>query len=486
MELVMIHGREKEKALLKRLLSSKRAEFLAIYGRRRIGKTFLIHEFFKKEGVFFEVTGSNKAPMKEQIKNFYNEFKALFPEDAPPSVPSNWTDLFNHLKNAILKIDPAVKFIFFIDELPWLATPKSRFLSALDYFWNRHLSNCSNAILIICGSAAHWMIKKVVNDKGGLYGRLSAQIKLESFTLSEMEKFLSEEGIHIKRKQLIELYMAFGGVAKYLTHISAGKSSAQIINDLCFTPNGFLFSEFPKLYESLFDGSEKHIAIIRALAKKRRGLYQNDLLKEANLPYGGTTTTVLHELEESGFIMSFLSFGKESREKLFRLVDEYSFFYLTWVEEVRSNILRSFDKEYWHKMHKTPIWYAWSGHVFENICLKHSIKIKEALGLSGITTLESQWQYIPPKRSLEEGAEIDLVIDRADDCINLCEIKFCDGVFEINKKYAGNLERKKEVFQKVTGTRKTIFLTMITPFGVKENEHYIGLVNQQLTFDALF
>lgn len=480
----MIIGREKEQAVLTKLLRSKKSEFLAIYGRRRIGKTFLIHEFFKDKGIYLVVTGTKKAPKSEQLKNFHRELRAIFPQTAEEEKLKEWSDAFDLLKNDIKKLDPSVKFIFFIDELPWLATPKSGLLSALDYLWNQHLSRMQNVLLIICGSAAHWMIKKVINDKGGLHGRLSAQIRLETFTLLETEKFLAEQGVRLKRKQMVELYMALGGVAKYLIDVPPGKSAAQIINELCFSPNGPLFSEFPKLYNSLFDSSGKHMSIVRALAKKRKGMALAELLKAADMTPGGGSADTLQELEEAGFIMNMPAFGKQSKERLFRLADEYSFFYLSWIEEVKSSVLRNFDKEYWNKMSKTPLWHTWAGHAFETICLKHSSKIKEALGLAGVTTWEGHWQHFPTNTA--KGAEIDLVIDRADNCINLCEIKFCNEEFEISKAYAKELERKKEVFQKITGTRKTIFLTMITPFGVKENIHYTGLVDGQLTIEAFF
>lgn len=478
----MILGRDKEQALLNKLLKSKKAEFLAIYGRRRIGKTFLIHEYFKNEGVYFEITGSNKSSKKEQLKAFERELRVQFPGK---DKISDWQDAFDQLLKWIQTIPSDKKFIFFIDELPWLASPKSGFLAALDYFWNRHFSRLPNMLLIICGSAAHWIIKKVINDKGGLHGRLSAQIRLEPFTLKETEQFLLAQGVALKRKQLAELYMTFGGVAKYLTNIPPGKSPSQIINEFCFTPSGLLFSEFPKLYDSLFEGSEKHIAIVRALSKKQHGLSQSELLLASGLVPGGGSTTILQELEESGFIMGTQAFGKQSKERNFRLIDEYSLFYLKWIEEIKDSVLRNFDKDYWNKMVKTAAWNVWAGHAFENMSLKHSGKIKEGLGISGITATESHWRHVSKDKE-ERGAEIDLVIDRADQCINLCEIKFCLDEFEITQSYAKDLERKKEVFQKITGTKKTLFLTMITPFGVKENEHALGVVDQQLTIDALF
>jgi len=479
----MIFGRKKEQETLNKLLASKNAEFLAVYGRRRIGKTYLIHEFFQDQGLFLEVTGSNEAPKREQIYNFHLKLKA-FSSDVVDNVPKTWSEAFHEVVKLVQNLDPQKKFIFFIDELPWFASPRSGFLSALDYFWNAYLSRFRNALLIICGSSAHWMIEKVINDRGGLHGRLSAQLRMEPFSLGETEQFLQDQGVQLQRKQLIELYMALGGVAKYLTAVSSGKSAVQIINELCFSPSGMLLGEFTKLYKSLFDSAEHHMAIVRTLAKKRRGLSQSELLQMAKIPYGGTATTVLQELEESGFIMSIQAFGKRQREKHFRLIDEYSLFYLTWIEEVSNQVLRKVDQDYWTRMSETAAWKTWAGYAFENVCLKHSWKIKIALGFAGVLTSESHWQH--RGENGEEGAEIDLVIDRADDCINLCEIKFCAEEFEMTEAYAEELERKIRVFRKVTGTRKTIFMTMITPFGVKKNMYYLGVVHHQLTMDALF
>ncbi len=480
----MIVGREKEQAILMKLFHSKKAEFLAIYGRRRIGKTFLIHEFFKDKGICLEITGSNKAPKKEQLRNFFNELSAKFPQFDQRDEPDTWTDAFKYLKELIQNIKPSIKFVLFIDELPWLASPKSGFLSALDYLWNRHLSRLPNVFLIVCGSSAHWIIKKIINDKGGLHGRLSAQIPLQAFTLSETEQFLGSQDVRLKRKQIVEIYMALGGVAKYLTNIPTAKSPAQIINELCFSPAGLLFAEFSKLYKSLFNSADKHIAIVRVLAKKHCGMTKEELLEATHMTKGGGATDILHELEEAGFIMSIPAFGKSSKNHLFRLVDEYSLFYLNWIEGVKGSVLKNFDAEYWNKMSQTQLWHVWAGHAFENVCLKHAGKIKEALGLGGVMTKEGYFKQKASKRI--EGAEIDLIIDRADNCINLCEIKFCKEEFIVSKSYCADLERKKRVFQQVTGTKKTVFLTMITPFGIKETENTLGVIDQQLTLDVLF
>lgn len=457
-----------------------------MYGRRRVGKTFLITQFFKDSNVYFEVTGSKLASKKEQLTNFYREFIALFKPEAEYVVPKNWSETFHQLKEAICAIPPSQKVILFFDELPWLASPKSGFLQALDYFWNRHASRMPNVLLIICGSAASWMIKKVIHNRGGLYGRLSAEIRLQPFSLSEVEEFFQERRIELSRKQIVEVYMVTGGVPKYLTYVERGKSAAQIINSLCFMPQGPLLKEFHNLYDSLFEDAYRHVKIVRALAERRQGLMQKELFQAADLSIGGRSVELLNELEESGFIIGAQSYGKQVRERKFRLVDEYSLFYLYWIDAIKQSILQGTDQDYWNKIQSTPSWYTWAGLAFENICLKHVGKIKEALEISGVSTRESHWRYVPPKGSNERGAEIDLVIDRADQCINLCEIKFYNDVYVMTKQDAEDLERKKMIFRQQTKTNKVLFITLITPYGVKENEHYISSVNNQFTLECLF
>ncbi len=477
-------GREKEKKQLKELLDTDKAEFLAVFGRRRVGKTYLINEYFKDKGIYFEITGSKKAPKHEQISNFYREFTAIFPEEEGISQPKDWGTALHLLKNALAKISENQKIVLFFDELPWLASPRSGFLRALDYFWNRHISRMKNVKLIVCGSAAAWMIHHVINDKGGLYGRLSGQMRLEPFTLEEVENLLLAKGIRLDRKQLISLYMAIGGIPKYLNFVRPGMSAAQMLNEFCFKPQGFLFQEFPKLFKSLFDKSDKHMGIVKVLADHRYGLSQSEVFDKAELSLGGHSSSILEELEESGFIMSFPQHGKNTKDKHWRLIDEYSLFYLTWVEKMRSSILHNNDPDYWMKMQSSQKWLTWAGYAFENICLKHVMKIKKSLGLAGVSTIESQWAVRGDKKV--EGAQIDLVIDRADNCINLCEFKFSNDIYLFTKQDQESLQRKQRVFQRETGTRKTIFMTMITPYGVEETTYYIGTVQNQLTMNDLF
>jgi AAA+ ATPase superfamily predicted ATPase len=480
-----IFGRVKEIKILERLYNSNKPEFLAIYGRRRVGKTYLIHEYFKDKGTYFCITGSVNSSKKLQLRKFHRELLNMFPHLAHLKEPKDWDDALYTLKEAIREIDRSRKIIIFFDELPWLASNRSGFLQALEYIWNQYLSHLNNVILIVCGSAANWIIKKIINNKGGLYGRLSEVIKLSAFTINETEKFLLSQKVHLSRKQIFELYMTMGGIAKYLTYVRPGDSVAQTINRLCFMPQGQLVGEFNNLYQSLFDDSQKHLQIVKELATRKTGILQKDLLSSLKIPSGGQFSSVIGELEESGFIAACPEFLKKSKDKKLWLVDEYSYFYISWMEPIRGSIILGNDQDYWLKMNSDPRWKTWSGYAFESICFKHIPQIKKKLGISAVLTQESQWSYRPKDKS-ERGAQIDLIIDRKDDCIHLCEIKFCRTEFTIDQSYAKELQRKIAVFQAQTKTTKTLFLTLITPYGLKKNTYSTELVQQEIILEDFF
>jgi len=479
---VQILAREREVKILKKLYDSNQPEFLAIYGRRRIGKTFLIRQFFKEKGIYFELTGIKNGSYKHQLHSFTTEFFRVF--GAKPSKKFNsWLEAFDELRIAVEQSSGTGKIILFFDELPWLATPKSNFIQALDHFWNRYMSDDQRIILIVCGSAASWMIKKIICDKGGLHGRLTEKIRLLPFDLQETENFLLSRGIALDRKQLIDLYMAMGGVAKYLTYIEKGRSSLQEVNRICF--HGPLFKEFNELYSSLFSNYNQHISIVKALARQTSGFTKSQISEATGIALGGGLTDILHELEESSFINSSVSFGKKKYEMRFRLIDEYSLFYIKWIEQAKSVDLKGCDENFWLKAGNSPSGRSWFGYAFEVLCLKHIRKIKEALGIAGVITNESSWIY-KPSTGDDKGAQIDLIIDRADNCINLCEIKFVNEIFSIDKDYAVQLRSKKNIFIEKTKSKKSVFLTLITPYGAKKNATGLGVVDVELTMDDLF
>jgi AAA+ ATPase superfamily predicted ATPase len=473
-----IIGRVTEKQLLEQTLKSDEAELIAMYGRRRVGKTYLIHKTFQKH-LIFGFSGVHNASLKEQLTNFRNTLAPLLKLPVSPAVPVSWTEAFLMLKNYAEPLLKKNKCVIFLDEFPWLSSAKSGFLSAFEFFWNSWGAKQNNLIVTICGSAASWMIQKVVNNKGGLHNRITKKIRLLPFTLAETSDYLKNKNINLDNYQVTQLYMAMGGIPQYLKEILPGQSAAQNIDRICFTKDGALQNEFNNLYQSLFAEADKHIAIVRALAAKPVGLTRKELIAACNLSTGGTTTLLLEELTESGFITAYLPYEKNTRDSIYKLSDEYSRFYLKFMENSRAGGIGT-----WIKLSTTPSWRSWSGTAFESVCLKHTREIKAALGIAGVYTEASAWRYVPGKN--QPGAQIDLLFDRQDFCISICELKFSTATFIIDKAYARELAQKREVFKNKTKTSKTLFIVMVTTFGTQDNSYKTGLIQNDIVLEDLF
>lgn len=469
----MIVGRTEEIALLNKKYHSEKSEFVALYGRRRVGKTYLIRSLFKDK-LTFHITALAHANLHEQLENFQTTKFSQYPK-LKPAKAKHWMDAFQQLKGIIEKSRKRKKVIF-IDELPWFDTPNSGFIQALEHFWNSWASARKDVLLIVCGSAASWMIHKLINNKGGLHNRVTQKIKVEPFNLKECEQFLQYKKINLDKYQIIQLYMVLGGIPFYWDDVEKGLSSTQNIEKICFAKNGLLLSEFANLFQSLFSRAERHESIVAALAKKSKGLTRDEIIAETGLTNGGGFSRLLEELEESGFIRKYIPFGRKSRNSLYQLSDFFSLFYLKFMYNQTTA-----DENHWLKMIDGPKHRAWSGYAFEQVCLSHVPQIKNALGISGIDTQTSSWK----SATEENGAQIDLVIDRRDGIINLCEMKFSVNPFTIDRKYDSILRNKAGVFRAETQTRKSVFLTMVTTFGIQKNA-YSGNVQNSLKMDILF
>ncbi|MFZ2899360.1 MAG: ATP-binding protein [Saprospiraceae bacterium] len=470
-------GRIEETKVLKNALETPKAEMISVIGRRRVGKTFLVKSVYQ-ESIDFDITGIQHASRKEQLRNFMLQLKKYAGGAFPLTEPKDWLDAFYLLTQYLEQKKKPGKMIVFLDELPWLATHRSGFLKGLSWFWNSWAVNQS-IVVVVCGSAASWMIKNVVHNKGGLHNRITRRIYLKPFNLAETERFLQTKNVNLDRYQILHLYMAMGGVPHYLDEIMPGKSAAQNIDAICFSENGLLWDEFPKLYASLFENSDAHVRVIRALAGKRQGLTRTDIVQKSKLPEGGGATTIIDELLHSGFISAYQPFGKKKKDRLFRLTDEFSLFYLQFMENHQQE-----GPGIWQQLSKTQSYTSWAGYAFENICLKHILQIKKALGISGVYSTVSS--FFKKGGEGETGFQLDLLIDRQDQVINICEIKFYNAGFTIDKAMALELRNKMAAFREATRTRKQLFLTFITTFGVSQNQHSLGLVDAELTIDELF
>lgn len=481
-------ARQEETKILEDLFNSHKAEFLGIYGRRRVGKTYLIRNFFKKKKCyFFNSTGIYNAPIDRQLSEFIKEISRVFFENIELKEKNNWFDTFELLTESLQRTHEDKKIILFFDEFPWMATHRSKLLQALDFYWNRHWSQNKRIKLVICGSAASWIIQNIINNKGGLHNRLTYTMQLNPLNLSQTKAFLHNLKIKLNIKHITQIYMVTGGIPYYLSRIDPGLSATQIIEKLAFTKNSFLLNEFDNLYASLFNDSETYIEIVRTIAKKRYGLKQETLFSQIDkISKGGTVTKKLKELEDAGFLISFRPYGHQRKGIYYRVTDEYSLFYFDWIEPIKNTLLtRGLQKGYWGKIQKTPAWHNWAGYAFEAICYKHLAQISKALSLSP-TAIPNTWRYSPTKNSKEQGAQIDLLFDRNDDAITISEIKYTEQPFVVDKQYAEVLKQKIAVFSKITKTPKQLFLTMVSANGLKNTLYSEEMVSSVATLEDLF
>ncbi len=469
-----ISGRLEEMATFDSILNSPKAELVAVYGRRRVGKTFLIRQFFK-ETMCFEFSGTINTVAEKQLYNFAQALGKYSGKDFAPRAPAHWQEAFVLLTQYVEKLRSKKKKVIFFDELPWLDTMHSGFLAAFDYFWNSWCTKRTDIVVVICGSAASWMINKVINNKGGLHNRITREMKLLPFTLAETQEFFTTKKIKLDQYQIAQIYMAMGGVPLYLEAVEPGKSAMQNIDNICFSKKGLLRNEFDKLYAALYNNATVHISIIKALGSKQMGLLRGEIVKLAKLKSGGYLTEVLTELEESGFISSYIPLNKKSKDRIYRLTDEYSLFYLKFIETAKS-----FKAGTWATISNSQSYISWSGYAFENLCLKHIQNIKNSLGIGALYSEQSAWY------NKKEKAQIDLVIQRADRCINLCEMKFTGTSYELTAKYAAALQHKVMAYKAASNTRSTLFTTLVTTFGLKQNEHSINHIDNVVLLKDLF
>ncbi|MDR1594321.1 MAG: ATP-binding protein [Prevotellaceae bacterium] len=467
-----IIGRIDEQEALKEYVESDKSEFMAIYGRRRVGKTFLIRQFFNDKFAFY-VTGLANTGMRTQLENFNTSLRKY--GNQPYPVSYKWLDTFGQLIHLLQYLPKKQKKVVFIDELPWLDTPHSGFITALEYFWNSWASARTDIFLIVCGSATSWMTNKLIKNHGGLHNRITRHMYLEPFTLGECEDFYRAKHIVMSRHEITESYMILGGIPYYMSLMEKKFSLAQNVDMLCFTKKGALREEFSSLYSSLFKHAENHVTIVEILAKKAKGMTRDEICKTSKLQ-GGNLTKTLEELELCGFIRSYNTFNKKVKDKLYQLVDFYTLFYLNYIHKNKYG-----NERFWTTFMGSAKHRAWSGYAFEQVCLAHIKQIKQKLGISSVLTCVASWR----SRNSEQGAQIDLLIERKDDVINLCEMKYSNAEFVIDKKYEWNLRNKREAFINETKTRKTVHLTMITTYGVKRNE-YSGIIQSEVKMNDLF
>ncbi|MBF0362989.1 MAG: AAA family ATPase [Oligoflexia bacterium] len=493
-----IIGRIKEIHKLNAILNSSQSELVAIYGRRRVGKTFLIRKTFDDNPklFYFEVSGEKEGTFYDQLENFRKNCEKYFKIDVPIKEFANWKEAFATFTKLLLKMPVSKKIVIFFDELPWLATPKSKILQSLDYYWNNEWSKIDRLKLIICGSAASWMLKKIIHAKGGLHNRLTQKIHLTPFSLDESKKYLSSSKINIENIEILKLYLSVGGIPYYLSLMDKGKSAVEIIQALLFAKEGPLFDEFDILFKSLYTESEIHVKILLTVAKSRYGISRSMLLEETSSSSGGGINDKIEELVAADFIEKFIPYGRTKKDYYLRLADEFIYFYIKWIKNKKEAIKKTPD--YWFNIFNSSSYESWAGYAFENLCIKNVELIIKKLKLESLVKEVGSWRYCSErtyekqkktqfkKSTSNKGAQIDLLIERKDNVIILFEIKFTNSKFTISKAYYQELTNKIDVFKRETNCKKQIFLAMITWWGLNHNQYSQEIVSFDLTAEEIF
>lgn len=472
-----ILGRIEECERLDGCMQADSAQLIIVYGRRRVGKTFLINQYYNNDFAY-KLTGSYNESRTNQLRNFVDELNRKTAQKY--EVPRDWIEAFQFLRDYIESLPTEKKQVVFFDEMPWLDTPKSGFLPAFEYFWNGWASARDNLVFIVCGSATTWMDDKLANNKGGLFNRQTCKLYLKPFKLYEVEEYLVQRGIEWARYDIAEIYMILGGIPYYLSLLKPKLSCKQNIDALIFNKNGELRDEFYHLYNTLFTSSELYIKVVEALSKKRGGLTRSEIAKATKIPENGKLSKILKNLSLSGFIRISNFYGNKKKESVFQLADYYSTFYFKFIHNKYG-----LDENFWSGATETPLINSWAGLTFEQLCLDHIQQIKKKLSIGGVISTQSTWRTDGDEDLGIDGAQIDLLIERKDRVVNICEIKHTDGEFIIDKKYDINLRNKMQSFKVLTNCKKTLHLTMISPYGVKNNK-YSGIVTNEVILEDLF
>jgi uncharacterized protein len=468
-------GREEQQKSMQAHLDKKGASLVAVLGRRRVGKTYFVKHVLKNKD-FFHFIGIQNESKERLLKEFSVKINEVAGNKIPLNPPTDWYEAFRQLKYVLEANYTDKKKIVFLDEFPWMETHASGFLSAFEYFWNDWAVN-QNILIVICGSATSWMIQNVINNKSGLHNRVAEYFKIQPFTLKETEQFLQKKTISLSRYDISQFYMAMGGIPHYLDMIKRGESFAVCIDRLFYDKEAPLNIEYNNLFKALFTNYQNYELVIETLAKKRKGLTRQEIIEATGLSNGGGLTKIITELEECKFIKFQVPFTHKNKDGLYVLYDEYCLFYHHFIK-------KNTQKGQFISIYSTPKVRSWMGLAFELVCIKHEQKIKQALGISGVYT--ETCSFALKADAENDGFQIDMLIDRADQTINICEMKFYNQRLQLNKKDAEVLRERKARFQNHTKTKKNVVLTMITPFGMQENQHSLSVVDNTIVIDDLF
>ncbi len=471
----LLVGRKNEINQLKSIMASKEAEFVVVYGRRRVGKTFLVNTFFN-DSYAFKLTGLAKKSKRDQLTNFTASLNR-YGNGKKFTKPRTWYEAFDKLRELLEANHSKGKRVVFIDELPWIDTRGSNLIPALEHFWNDWAVTQNDMVLIVCGSATSWITRKILKNRGGLHNRVTQKLYIRPFTLAECKEYIHSRGLEMDDKEVAECYMIMGGIPYYLKSLRRGASLAQNVDEMFFAERGRLDDEFDALYNSLFEKSENYIKVVEALSTKNKGLTREEILQATKLEMNGHFSKLLQNLIDCDFIRCYKGFGNKARKGIYQLIDPFTLFYYKFIKKFGHS-----DKPFWQYQMGTRQHDTWAGLAFEQLCLNHHQQIEKALGISGIITQVYSWTT--PSDAMEK-AQIDLIIQRADKVINVCEMKFYEGKYTMKVKDYEDMERRIRIFRETRDIHKAIHPVLVTTYGLTHNK-YSHLFQNVITLKDLF
>ncbi len=469
-------ARHRECEELSKCMESDKSEFVIVSGRRRIGKTYLVDKFF--DGKYdFKYVGGHNLRTRDQLRNFRKALRKYSNKNQPEF--ADWFEAFDALEEYLESLQLDRKKVIFIDEMPWMDSKRSYFVAALENFWNGWANGQYNIVLVATGSATSWMVDKLIMNKGGLHNRITRRLNLSPFTLGEVEEYFKEKDTVWTRYEMLQCYMLTGGIPYYLDLIDPKETVAWNIDNLCYSEDGALRKEFDELYQAIFPSAETYIHVVKLLSEHKNGLTKKEIGENIKTS-GANLSRIVENLEKCGFIMQCAQFGNKKKMAIYRLVDFYTLFYFKFIA---GNV--SLDENWWtHHLDSNSI-SIWQGLTFEIICMKHHRQIKKALGISGVATEISTWRCLPDPKDNLPGAQIDMIIERADRMIHLCEMKFSQKAYNITADYENKLRERMWLFDLKTKNKKPLVHTFVTTFGLGEGKHH-SIVHSEVTMDDLF
>jgi hypothetical protein len=409
----MFVGRKNELRMLNDAYRSGKDELVVLYGRRRIGKSSLVKRFAEKKKAYYEFEALEGETTPGQINHFLQQLKKQIDDPILDSVRfANWEQVFTYLTEKVINRKSKVKKILFLDELPWMAAGRIRLVSLLKYYWDNHWKS-KHVMLILCGSVASFMVKKVLHSNA-LYGRTTIEILLKGFSPEEAARLLSKKR---SREETLNYQLVFGGVPKYLEQINTSQSFNKNMNTLCFSPHGIMLKEVERIFYSQFREPRTYLKIINLL---KNGIFSlSEISSKTKIPSGGGLKQYLKNLERAEMIRSYIPFDRSgnSKFKKYTLADEFLVFFFKYMGPNLRVIKESSSRRLFETLTQNSF-DSWLGFAFERFCLKHAGLLALVMDFADDILLAS-----PYFKKNDERFQIDLLYQRADRVITVCEIK---------------------------------------------------------------